>query len=80
MVKHYYGMAITGETRFERAGMSVTVMPIYVRDSDTASLQYKVMETGEVYKIQNEAFAMARTYLRKIVKERYGDNFNLKRR
>ena len=73
-------MAITGETRFERAGMSVTVVPIYVRNSDAASLQYKIIETDEVYKLQNEAFVMAREHLRKIVKERYGDNFNLKRR
>lgn len=65
---YYTPGILTGETRFERGGLSVTVFPFYVKN-DPSPYQFKIKESGEVYKNSNEAFIMARSLLKKLVKQ-----------
>lgn len=72
---YYTPGVLTGETRFERLGKSVTVIPFYVKDA-ISPFQFKIKESGEVYKERNEAFVMARALLKKMVKKENVNNTN----
>lgn len=73
---HYTPGVLTGETRFERQGKSVTVIPFYVKEA-LYPYQFQIKESGEVYKERNEAFAMARILLKKLVKKENVNNSNI---